>query len=133
MTSPLVNPVSGYSTLSRFDSLSFWPSISTSWGGAATIEGSGRLLGLRGLLGGGLLLRRCLLGCGLLLGRGLLGRLGGDLARVGAGRRVTATSGLGVGHRLLQGGHQVDHLAGLRVLRRRHHVVLAGGLALDEV
>src|SRR5215217_2960227 len=38
MTWPLVKPASGYSTLSRFDRDSLWPSISTSWRLAATRE-----------------------------------------------------------------------------------------------
>src|SRR3954451_15859852 len=97
MTSPFVNPVSGYKTLSRFDSFSWRPPMSTVV--SAGMRSGGLALARRRLLrGAGPLCR----GCRLLLRRLVL------VARVRRG--VALARLLGGGDARLERSHEVDDL-----------------------
>src|SRR4029450_5796525 len=131
MTSPLVNPTSGYSTFSRLLRRSCRPSISTSTPSGAMRVGSGglALASSRRLLGR---LRRCL--------GGLLRRLHrldgggsnlvlGDVARTRGG---AGTGGLRLAHACFERREEVDDLRSRRRWYGRLDRLLTGGLALDE-
>src|SRR5581483_9794079 len=124
MTSPLVNPTSGYSTLSRFESLTSWPSMVTTVGfdsGTRWVYPSGRLALPRcRLLRGTCRLRSS----GLAVSRLLVG---------GPSCRVALAGLLGGSDARLQRSHEVDDLVGGDRLRCGHELRLARSLALDEV
>src|SRR5689334_10797150 len=121
MTSPLVNPVAGYSTLSRLDrpsrrpSTSIWvkPRSSGLAGGDLLRRTLRRLLGRRARRG---LLRRRALGRRAL--RRPRGRLGLGLLLGATRAGVALPRGLRRGDARLEGRHEVDDLGGRRLLRR---------------
>src|SRR3954451_8027764 len=136
MTSPLVNPVAGYSTLSRLDrprrrpSTSIWvkPCSSGLAGGDLLGRSLRRLLGRRarrGLLRRGALRSRALRRAGLWLGvRLVLGTPGARVALAGGLRRSDAR---------LERRHEVDDLGGRRLLRCGEDLGRAARLAVDEL
>src|SRR3954447_15759430 len=130
MTSPLVKPVSGYSTLSRLVSFSWRPSmVAVVFSGTRRVyppEGALRALPLaRGRLLRGSLDGPCRLGfLGLAVSRLVVG---GPSCRVALARLLRRR------HARLEGGHEVDDLVSSGRLRGRHQFCLAGSLALDQL
>src|SRR2546421_12762995 len=133
MTSPLVNPVSGYRTLSRFESFSSRPSIVTDvdFDAGTTLVYPMPMLPLRRLaLPGACLLRRASrsrrlrFSGGVAVSRLLVG---------GPSCRVALPGLLGGGDARLESSHEIDALGGRDRLGRGDQLGLARRFSLDEL